>query len=290
MEKKESKMLREGTTYNIDEHNVQAYINGDNKYKSVVFISGSATPCAYTDFYFLQQNLKEYASSISFDYAGYGWSDDTNISRDVNALADELDELLSKALDSEKYVLVAHSLGSLEAFRYAQKYPEKVSAIILLDGGNPEFYAKDSELRSILINRTASVLRGTGINRMLSICGYKLPLGGENIRYKNLPDKIKRIDTGMYYKTFGTYSNIANLKLINENAKVVLDNGYLHGIVLRIISVDSIDTEWNESQNYLLNWSDTSSQVIIKNAEHYVHWSNKEEILKEIINVLDIAK
>jgi len=43
----------------------------------------------------------------------------------------ELDELLSKALDLEEYVLIAHSLEPLEALRCARRYPEKVSAIIL---------------------------------------------------------------------------------------------------------------------------------------------------------------
>ncbi|MCB2341162.1 alpha/beta fold hydrolase [Clostridium estertheticum] len=289
MQKKESEMLHEGSTYNINSHNMQAYINGD-KNISVVFISGSGTPCAYTDFYFQQESLKKYAKTISFDHAGYGWSDDTHISRDVNTLADELDELLSKTLNSKKYVLVAHSLGALEAFRYAQKYSKKVSDVILLDGGNPKFYVEDSEMGSILINRAASVLRITGINRLLSISGYKFPLGGENIRYKSLPEEIKGIDAVMYYKTFGNYSNLANLKLINENAQTVVDNGYINGIRLHIISVDNGNAAWNESQENLLKWSDKSSQVIIKNGEHYVYWSNKEEVLEEIINVLNSVK
>ncbi|MDO5294996.1 MAG: alpha/beta hydrolase, partial [bacterium] len=55
-----------------------------------VFITGSGTPCAYTDFYALQSKLSENGVTISFDHAGSGWSEETNEKRSINHLVKEL--------------------------------------------------------------------------------------------------------------------------------------------------------------------------------------------------------
>ncbi|WP_422698379.1 hypothetical protein [Desulfofarcimen acetoxidans] len=41
------------------------------------------------------------------------------------------------------YILVGHSLASLQIIRFAQTYKNEVSAIVMIDGGNPEYYSKN---------------------------------------------------------------------------------------------------------------------------------------------------
>ncbi len=269
-----------GDIYSINSRNMHLYSLGSGK-DTIVFIAGSGTPCAYTDFYYLQNELQNYAKTVSFDQAGFGWSEKTDIPRTIDNITNELHELLEKSEQITPYILVAHSLASLEALRYAQKYPSEVKGIILIDGGSPNFYAKDYEINSLLLNRMNAALRVTGINRFIGKLGIKLPFTGEHLRYRSLPAEVKKIDSAMYYKYLGSNNNLDMILHINENAKKVIENGYLKNIPLLILSSDS-GKEWKMSQQELLQWSNVGKQMTIKKSKHYIHWSNEKNVLSQI--------
>ena len=90
-----------------------------------VFITGSGTPCAYTDFYTLQNMLSEKGQTITFDHAGSGWSSRTNSLRTIENMTDELTLLIDSVAPDKPIVMICHSLGSLEAIRYTQTHTEK---------------------------------------------------------------------------------------------------------------------------------------------------------------------
>ncbi|ERI91838.1 hydrolase, alpha/beta domain protein [Clostridiales bacterium oral taxon 876 str. F0540] len=274
-----------GNFINVGTYNAHYYTKGSGN-TTFVFISGAGTPCAYTDYYYLQNELSKYGQTISFDHAGLGWSSKTNTKRDIDNLTDELSIIINKLAKDNKVILIAHSLGSMEAIRYTQRNPERVSGIIFLDGGSPEFYSKDSELKSFAINRTLAASRATGVNRLLGESGVLLPMYGESIRYKNLPEPVKEIDKSMYYKCIGSYSNFENIKYINENAEKVLSGKQLGNIPILLLSSDS-GSSWKEAQDKLAKWSDNSEQINVDNASHYLHWSNTKDVIKYIDNFLN---
>lgn len=104
MMKKEATLFPpQGDIHNINGHNMHLFGNGTGN-DTVVFITGSGTPCAFTDFYELQNELSQYARTVSFDHAGFGWSERTERPRTINVLVDELHELLEKAGESPPYI------------------------------------------------------------------------------------------------------------------------------------------------------------------------------------------
>jgi pimeloyl-ACP methyl ester carboxylesterase len=279
------KYMPTGTSITVNSHKMHTYSLGNGK-DTLVFIAGSGTTSAYTDFYSMQQELSAYAKTFSYDHAGLGWSEGTDIPRTIDNVTGELHELLREAGHAAPYVLVAHSLGSLEAIRYAQRYEGEVKGIILLDGGSPEYYADYSEGSSILLNRTSAVLRITGINRLLGNLGFMLPFVGEDTRNHLLPEGIRKIDAAMYYNKLGSSENLKGLGLINENAKTVIENGYLKNIPLLALAAKS-DDKWAKAQEELLSWSDRSSGMVMKDSKHYLHWTNKDSVIAEILDFLN---
>ena len=260
--------------------------DGDVAY---VFITGSGTPCAYTDFYNLQTKLSEVGQTITFDHAGSGWSSGTKSARTIDNLVRELSGLIDMAASDKPIVLLCHSLGSLEAIGYAQAYPERVSGIIFLDSGSPEFYSKDSELLAKTVNRVSAVVRTVGVNRILGDLGVLLPIYGENIRNRQLPDKLKVLDKVMYDQFAGNSASLSTIRRMNENATKVLTGPSIGQIPILVLSSDS-GNEWNNVQLQLASWSENSTQITINDSEHYLYWSNYKEVeayieifLKEII-------
>ncbi|MHA7965051.1 alpha/beta fold hydrolase [Paenibacillus sp. CAU 1782] len=108
--------LPEGQIYSVNGHKMHLYGAGEGD-TTVVFIAGSGTPSAYTDFYALLNELQPYARTVAFDHAGFGWSETTSIPRDIHTVSNELHELLQVAGEKAPYLLVAHSLISIGRIR-----------------------------------------------------------------------------------------------------------------------------------------------------------------------------
>lgn len=242
-----------------------------------VFITGSGTPCAYTDFYALQDMLSAKGLTVTFDHAGCGWSSGTNAARTIENLTNELSALVNTVAPDRPIVLICHSLGSLEAIRYAQTHPENVQGIVFLDSGSPEFYSTDSEFQAKILNRGTAFLRGIGLNRLLGELGWFLPIYGENLRYPSLPETVRDMDRAMFYCFAGNPATMDAIQLINENASAVLDGPTLGELPILVLSSDSGEG-WQTVQNELAAWSSNSRQVTIEHAEHYLHWSNPEQV------------
>ena len=73
----------------------------------------------------------------AYDRAGQGWSEDASDPQDGVAAAAELHTLLDRAGEDGPYVFVGHSIGGDYAMVYAERYPEQVAGMVLLDATSP---------------------------------------------------------------------------------------------------------------------------------------------------------
>jgi pimeloyl-ACP methyl ester carboxylesterase len=69
----------------------------------------------------------------TYDRAGHGRSDEAATPQDGNALANDLHTLLERAGVAGPYVLVGHSSGGAYVRVFADRYPEQVAGMVLLD-------------------------------------------------------------------------------------------------------------------------------------------------------------
>ncbi len=269
-----------GKLVDVINHKMHIYGEG-NGTLTVVFTVGSGTPYAYTDYYYIQKELSKSVRTVTYDRAGYGFSEPTSIPRTVDEQVNDLHKLLDKSGEKPPYILVGHSLSSLEVIRYAQLFPEEVSGVILLDGGNPIYYANYHESSAILLSYLLEGVRECGLVRALGSLGILTPMAGESKRHKMLPDELSEIDKMMFYRNLGNKTNRNEIRNINENAKKVIDNGNLGNIPLVILSSKS-DSNWNETQCDLKAWSNYSRQETISGAGHYIHWDKPDMVIEKI--------
>jgi pimeloyl-ACP methyl ester carboxylesterase len=73
----------------------------------------------------------------AYDRAGQGWSEDAPEAQDGLAVAADLHTLLDRAGEQGPYVLVGHSIGGDHAMVHADRYPEQVAGMVLLDATSP---------------------------------------------------------------------------------------------------------------------------------------------------------
>jgi pimeloyl-ACP methyl ester carboxylesterase len=72
-----------------------------------------------------------------YDRAGRGWSDPARAPQDATAMATDLHTLLQRGNVPGPYVLAGHSFGGLYVLTYADRYPEDVAGMVLVDSTNP---------------------------------------------------------------------------------------------------------------------------------------------------------
>ena len=122
-----------GRLYEVSGRNMHLYSAGKGSV-TVVLASGWGTPNPYVDFSPLYDKLKSHVKIAVYDRFGYGYSDYTEQPRDIDTVVDEVHQLLRKSGQRPPYIMVGHSLGSLETIRYAQMYPDEVAGIVMIDG------------------------------------------------------------------------------------------------------------------------------------------------------------
>jgi pimeloyl-ACP methyl ester carboxylesterase len=104
---------------------------------AVVFVPGGGS--VGLDFLLVHDRVTEFTTSVLYDRAGTGWSDDTDLPRTAAAVTDELRALLRTAGVPAPYLLVGHSLGGAYAQRYAQRFPDEVAGLLLLDPAHEDW-------------------------------------------------------------------------------------------------------------------------------------------------------
>ena len=77
-------------------------------------------------------------TTFAYNRPGYGESDPVLTPRDGSHIVDELRLLLRSKGLNPPYILVGHSLGGLYMQLFARRYPDEVSALILVDSTHPK--------------------------------------------------------------------------------------------------------------------------------------------------------
>jgi len=85
----------------------------------------------------VQPAIAKFTRVCSYDRAGMGFSGGGPLPRDAIAMVTDSHALLQRAQVSAPYVLVGHSIASLYALLYADRYPKEVVGMVLVDPSFP---------------------------------------------------------------------------------------------------------------------------------------------------------
>lgn len=274
-----------GNLYEVAGHRMHLYTEGEGE-TTVVFASGMGTPSPYADFSPLYPLVAKFAKVAVYDRFGYGFSDMTGDKRDIDAITDEIHELLQKSGQKPPYVFVGHSLGSLETIRYAQRYPNEVKGIVLIEGGSPEYYAKQPELT--VVPRLTRVLRVTGALRTLyHFPGFVNWVNSESNKGKLLSDDMRALSRRALLLRAGNKDVIGEVKLSRENATKILSGPKPLSIPMVALTADYFgdldkDKAWRDTQRALPEWSTDGKQIVVKDSSHYIYAYRPDVVAGEI--------
>lgn len=267
-----------GTPVTVDGHTMNVYTEGNGDV-TLVFMSGAGTCSPVLDFKSLYSLLSGKYRIAVVEKFGYGFSDVVNRDRNIDSILDDTRSALSAAGLKAPYVLCPHSMSGLEALRWAQKYPDEVSAIIGLDMAVPQYY--ESMDINIPLMRLASFAAQIGVTRIIPDISES-----DAIRYGTLTSEEKELYRAVFYRRTATVTMINETATVKENAKTVEAGGVPQIPMLLFVSDGSGGTGFDKEA-----WRAAPKEYIAQvnggicielDCPHYIHDHEYETIAEKI--------
>ena len=126
--------LPNATTDQVDKRRVE-YALTQNGGQAVIFESGLGGTMDWWAKVFPE--ISKDTTAFAYNRPGYGKSDPASTPRDGKHIVDELRSLLRSKGLNPPFVLVGHSSGGLYMQLFARRYPNEVSALVLVDSTHP---------------------------------------------------------------------------------------------------------------------------------------------------------
>ena len=277
---KESKLLMPiGKKVVVNGHQMNVYIKGEGS-ETIVFLSGAGIASPILDFKNLTDSLSKKYKVVVVERAGYGFSEDSDQSRDVMTVFSETRQALSQAEVSGPYVIVSHSMASLESLAWQEKYPNEVRALIGLDWALPASY-KDLKEHPTLMT-LAYWTSKIGLLRYFPESFY--------IKNPTLTETERQQYKLLAYKQLMSQAKLHESRLAKENAKKVPSsiNPKIPALLL-VSNGEGTTFSQSEWQRYAERFASDQSnvQVVYMDAPHDLYHYQSNAIVSRIKEFLE---
>ncbi len=268
-----------GEIIDIGDYKLHLYALGKSgKRPTVILESGLGTPSSYKDWEQIQSELSKYTRVISYDRAGYGWSESASNDRTAEQIADDLHALLKEAGEEGPYLLVGHSFGGFTSQVFAHKYKEDVAGLVLIDSSHVDQEGGFSKVESYLIRG----LKEIGVGRVLGWINM-LPI------YE--PFTKDELSVHFFHQHFYNANQISEMEyMMTESAEQVraAQASGFGDMPLSVLSVEHEDyPEWSSLQQQITSLSSNSQHTVVKDASHYIHLDQPEIVVETIMEMLE---
>lgn len=283
-----SHLGRMGRLVEVNGVNMHLYEAGSGDIP-IVFTADIGSNVPYVDLYPLHNVLSANYPVMVYDKPGYGWSDYTSTSRDIDTICEEIHTLLHSAdvpgdedTYLEPFIYVAQGMGALEAIRYAQLYPEDVAGIVFIEGTSPSFLVDYNNIM-IIESFLTNALRNTGILRLMGRTNFTANTLNDN---PELSDALRALNKGIGLEKNWNRNVIAEKLKVSDNAQIILDaitDEELGDLPIRVVTSEANTyTTWSRTQRALLNLSTDSQQFLIEGSTTQIEQNDVPTILSAI--------
>jgi len=124
-----------GRLVDLGGRRLHANVSGDGE-PAVVVENGAGA--FSVDWALVQPEVAKFTRVVTYDRAGYAWSDRGPFQDAIEPTVDDLHLLLREAGVRPPYVLVGASLGAIYARAFQRRFPEEVAGLVFVDGTHDE--------------------------------------------------------------------------------------------------------------------------------------------------------
>ena len=274
LEKERASLDPMGQTVLVNGHKMNVYVEGDGP-ETIVFLSGAGIASPILDFKNVSDALSNRYKVVIVERAGYGYSEDSNQSRDVMEVLSETRQALSQANLSGPFIILSHSMASLESLAWQEKYPDEVKALVGLDWALPASYENLKQNQALLTE--AYWISKIGLLRYFPESFY--------IKNPTLTESERKQYKLLAYKQLMSLAMLNESNLVKENAKKVPSSINPKIPVLLLVSngqgTSFSQSEWQHFAEVFASGR-SNVKVIYMDAPHDLYHYQSHEVVSRI--------
>jgi pimeloyl-ACP methyl ester carboxylesterase len=248
------------------------------------------------DWNLVQPELAATTRVCAYDRAGYGWSDPSPHARTPSQIADELHTLLVNAGIQGPYVLVGHSAAGKDVRLFADRYPQAVVGMVLIDARHesvdtnrsPEALAAE-HTQQRRFQRTIWAAARLGLVRAFWAAAWPQVFPAT----QNLSTET-RAEIGVLQARSQQVKTV-----LREDALLTHDNAQLSSatslgdVPLMVLAAGQNvehDPLWLPAQQQLAGLSSNAKLIVVEGSSHYIHWDQPMLVARAIRQVVEAAR
>ena len=278
LEKEQASLTPMGQQVLVYGHQINVYVEGNGP-ETIVVLSGAGIASPILDFKEVSESLSKRYKVVIVERAGYGYSDDSNHSRDVIEVLSETRQALSQANVKGPFIILSHSMASLESLAWQEKYPDEVKILVGLDWALPASYENLKDNQALLT--VAYWSSKIGLLRYFPESFY--------IKNPTLTETERQQYKLLAYKQLMSQAMLHESRLAKENAKKVPSsiNPKIPALLL-VSNGEGTTFSQSEWQHYAEKFSSDQSnvQVIYMDAPHELYHYQSHEVVSQILDFL----
>ena len=279
LEKEKASLTPMGQQVLVNGHQINVYVEGDGS-ETIVVLSGAGIASPILDFKEVSESLSKRYKVVIVERAGYGYSDDSNHSRDVMEVLSETRQALSQANITGPFIILSHSMASLESLAWQEKYPDEVKALIGLDWALPSSYENLKDNQALLT--VAYWSSKIGLLRYFPESFY--------IKNQTLTETERKQYRFLAYKQLMSQAMLHESQTVKENAKKVPSsiNPKIPTLLL-VSNGEGTSFSQSEWQRYAERFASDQSnvQVVYMDAPHDLYHYQSDAIVSRIKEFLE---
>jgi pimeloyl-ACP methyl ester carboxylesterase len=287
-----------GTMVDIGGYKLHMIDRGVSKIGApTVILDAGISNCSF-DWALVQPEIAQFARVISYDRAGYAWSDISPLARTTTNMVDELHMLLQKASIPGPYILVGHSMGGIIMQQYAHTHSKEVAGIVLVESAQEDEVINTPQPYKIL---TSLMLLGSYTGLLRLMCNY----------VPQVQDMIKKYPSEIRALYCPQKSSTKFIKTVLEEGRLFKDSCHklkqrdeaLNYIPLTVITggkqitrsdvgdrfsqsqVEAMNEVHQKAQQKLVTKSLYGKQLIAENSGHMIPYDQPEIIVEAVRDI-----
>jgi len=302
-----------GSTVTVNGKRVYYRLAGEGQ-PVVVVIPALASPSV--EWWKVQEEVSKTTQVLTYDRAGYGWSDMASRARTSGNVALELSTLLTSLGIESPVILVCHSHGALYAHHFARLFPKSVAGVVFVDPRSPHSDRFKRELDPMIYKKSGmDTTKGIRLFCLLSWTGILRPLkpmvtkGRPFIYYGRgvstetkelawksllLPKLYKtalqeyrltgRAAAGDPLEDAGPFPEIP-IKVLYHSSEAVVDEIVKYG-GLKVEDASKVEKLWEELVKEYLKLSPRSEWIVAAGSNHFVHLQAHDLVVNTVLDLV----
>ena len=278
LEKEQASLTPMGQQVLVNGHQMNVYVEGNGP-ETIVVLSGAGIASPILDFKEVSESLSKRYKVVIVERAGYGYSDDSNHSRDVMEVLSETRQALSQANVKGPFIILSHSMASLESLAWQEKYPDEVKTLVGLDWALPASYENLKQNQALIT--VAFWSSKIGLLRYFPESFY--------IKNSTLTENEQKQYKLLAYKQLMSQAMLNESRLVKGNAKKVpLNINPKIPALLMVSNGDGTSFSQSEWQHFAEEFASDQPnvQVVYVDVPHDLYHYQSNEIVSQLEDFL----